>query len=334
MDSGATRRGARLSTLLANVALLVGGFGALFFGAEWLVRGAVRIASAMGVGPVVVGLTLVSLGTSAPELVVGVVAALDNEGGLLLGNVLGSNLANIGLILGATALILPLSVAERVISRDVPIMVLITVLAIPLLLDNTVDRGDGVIMLGLLVMYVVFTFWTAEDDATSIRREVDSLAEGGDAGAGPGMVRNLVLVSAGAVGLAVGGKAIVDAATFLAPAMGASTELVGLTVVAVGTSLPELVTSLVAAARKHADIAVGNVVGSNIFNIAGVVGASALVRGYEVAPAILSRQLPAVVILSILVWPVVASAHKVRRLEGVLLLAAYFGFVGWIAVGQ
>ena len=164
MDAEAAHRGTRLSTLLANVVLLVGGFGALYFGAEWLVRGAVRIASSMGVGPVVVGLTLVSLGTSAPELVVGVAAALDNEGGLLLGNVLGSNLANIGLILGATALIMPLSVAERVISRDVPIMVAITVFVIPLVLDGGVDMGDGVIMLTLLVVYVAFTFLTAEDD--------------------------------------------------------------------------------------------------------------------------------------------------------------------------
>ncbi|MYG34502.1 MAG: hypothetical protein F4205_03315, partial [Gemmatimonadetes bacterium] len=159
-------------TTLANVLLLLGGFGALYFGAEWLVRGAARIAAAMGTSPVVVGLTLVSLGTSAPELVVGVIATLNDEGGLLVGNVLGSNLANIGLILGGTALIKPLSVADRVISRDVPIMIVITILAFPFVLDLEVDWGDGLILLALLVAYVSFTFWTEDDEIRDIHEGV------------------------------------------------------------------------------------------------------------------------------------------------------------------
>lgn len=317
--------------LLANVVLLVGGFGALYFGAEWLVRGAARIAAAMGTSPVVVGLTLVSLGTSAPELVVGVFATLNGEGGLLMGNVLGSNLANIGLILGATALITPLAVADRVISRDVPIMVLITIFVFPLVLDLEVDWGDGMIMLLLLVLYVAFTFWSADDEIHSIRQEVGSFAEeAGDGQTGVGWLRNLGLVTAGAVGLGVGGQAIVTAAIFLAQELGASTEFIGLTIVAIGTSLPELVTSLVAAARKQVDIAVGNIVGSNIFNITAVMGVSAVVRGYPVGESIVALQLPAVLILSFLVWPIVASARTVRRFEGLLLLLAYFGFMGWI----
>lgn len=317
-------------TTAANVLLLVGGFGALYFGAEWLVRGAARIASAMGTSPVVVGLTLVSLGTSAPELVVGIVAALDDQGGLLLGNVFGSNLANIGLILGATAVIKPLAVADRVISRDVPIMILITILIYPLVLDRQVDWGDGVILLALLVVYVAFTFWSADTEMASIREEVDSLADEDDPQVGRGMLRNLGVVMVGAAGLGFGGHAIVQAATYLAGVTGASTELIGLTIVAVGTSLPELVTSIVAAARKQADIAVGNIVGSNIFNLAAVLGTSASVRSYPVDQSILARQLPAVLILSLLIWPIVASARRVRRSEGFLLLAAYFGIMGWI----
>ena len=319
-------------TTAAYVLLLVGGFGALYFGAEWLVRGAARIAAAMGTSPVVVGLTLVSLGTSAPELVVGVIATLNGEGGLLMGNVLGSNLANIGLIMGATALIAPLAVADRVISRDVPIMILITIFVFPLVLDLEVDRGDGLIMLVLLVLYVGFTFWSAEDEIQNIRQEVGSLAEDAEEGlAGAGWLRNLGLVAAGAAGLGFGGQAIVASAIYLAEALGASPELIGLTIVAIGTSLPELVTSLVAAARKQADIAVGNIVGSNIFNITAVMGVSAVVRGYPVGDSILALQLPAVLILSVLVWPVVATARTVRRIEGFLLLVAYFGFMGWIA---
>ncbi len=317
--------------MLGYILLLLGGFGALYFGAEWLVRGAARIAAAMGTSPVVVGLTLVSLGTSAPELVVGVIATLNGEGGLLMGNVLGSNLANIGLILGATALVTPLAVADRVINRDVPIMILITIFVFPLVLDLEVDWGDGVIMLVLLVVYVAFTFWTAEDEIQNIRQEVGSLAEETEVGlAAPGWLRNLGLVAAGAAGLGFGGQAIVAAAIYLAEALGASPEFIGLTVVAIGTSLPELVTSIVAAARKETDIAVGNIVGSNIFNITAVMGVSALVRGYPVSESILGLQLPAVLILSVLVWPVVASARTVRRIEGFLLLVAYFGFMGWI----
>ncbi len=324
--------------LFLKILLLVGGFGALYFGAECLVRGAARIASAMGMSPVVIGLTLVSLGTSAPELVVGVTASLTGESGLLVGNVLGSNLANIGLILGATALIRPLKVADRVISRDVPIMIFVTILVFPAVLDGNVDRGDGLILLTLLIVYVAFTFRTAHEDIDDLREDVDSLAEelvegeGEERGEGRRTARNLLLVAVGALGLALGGWSIVDSAVYLAGALGASPEVVGLTVVAIGTSLPELVTSLVAAIRKETDIAVGNVVGSNIFNLAGVLGASALVGSYPVGESLMSAQMPAVLILSVLTWPIVASARTVRRWEGLLLLIGYFVLVGWLTL--
>ena len=312
--------------------LLIGGCGALWFGAEWLVRGAARIATDMGISPVVIGLTLVSLGTSAPELVVGIFAAFKDEAGLLIGNVMGSNLANIGLILGATAVIRPLAVADRVISRDVPIMVLVTILLYPLVLDNTVIMGDGLLLLGVLVVYVAFTFRTADEDMSPLEGVEEDAAEEEEGGEPPGMLANLGLVVLGGVGLAFGGRAIVDGASKLALELGASPELIGLTVVAVGTSLPELVTSVMAAARQQADIAVGNVVGSNIFNLTAVLGASALVGEFPVDPSILTRQLPAVLVVSLLAWPITASARRVGRSEGVLLLVAYFGLMTWITV--
>ena len=319
--------------LVANVLLLIGGFGALWFGAEWLVRGAARIATKMGVSPVVIGLTLVSLGTSAPELVVGVIAAFKDEAGLLIGNVMGSNLANIGLILGATAVISPLAVADRVISRDVPIMVLVTILLYPLVLDNTLVAGDGLLLLGVLIVYVAFTFRTADEDMSPLGDGEDDDAADEEKGDEPrGLLGNLGLVVLGGIGLAFGGGAIVDGASKLALRVGASPELIGLTVVAVGTSLPELVTSLVAAARQQVDIAVGNVVGSNIFNLTAVLGVSALVGEFPVDPSILTRQLPAVLVVSLLAWPITASARRVRRSEGVLLLIAYFGLMIWITV--
>lgn len=322
-----------MSELAVYLVLLLGGFGAIYFGAEWLVRGAARIASTMGISPVVVGLTLVALGTSAPELVVGIFAVLRDDGGLLMGNVLGSNLANIGLILGATALITPLGVADRVITRDMPIMLLITVFVFPLVLDGDVDWGDGVILLALLVLYVGFTFIPIEEEMSGIREEVDSITD--DPGAAPAArkpVGNVGLVLGGVAGLGFGGWATVEGARYLAAELGASTEVIGLTVVAVGTSLPELVTSVVAAARKQPDIAVGNIVGSNIFNLTAVIGASALVGNFPVGESILTFQLPSVLVLSLLLWPVAASARMVRRWEGLLLLAVYVAFAVWISV--
>lgn len=323
-----------MSDLIANILFLVGGFGALYFGAEWLVRGSVRIASEMGISPVVVGLTLVSLGTSAPELVVCIMAAIDGEGNLLAGNILGSNLANIGLILGGTALLRPLSVADRVIGREVPIMILVTVMAFPFVMDGGVSRGDGVVLLALLIVYVAITFVSAEEDAEEILDEVGLARDGDHREPTTHRFADVGLVAAGAIGLGLGGRAIINGATYLVDSYGASEMVIGATVLAIGTSLPELVTSLVAAARKHADIAVGNIIGSNIFNLTAVMGGSALVRGYDFEGTILSTELPAVLLLSLLVWPVTASAHKVRRSEGLLLLLAYGGCMTWIGLAH
>ncbi len=345
-----------MSPLLAHVLLLLGGFGALYFGAEWLIRGAARVASTMGVSPVVVGLTIVSLGTSAPELVVCIVANLDGNGDLLTGNILGSNLANIGLILGATAVIRPLAVPNRVISRDVPIMILVSLFFLPLVMDKELNRGEGIFLLALLVVYVAFTFRTPAEDMKEIlgERGLDEVA--GQPAGRPGktaadfatagesagktgrtdaearLVRDFGLIVAGAAGLGIGGHAIVTGAEYVAGAMGIGGDVMGFTVVAVGTSLPELVTAVVAAARHHGDIAVGNIVGSNIFNLTAVAGATAAMSSFEINSEVLNTELGAVVVLSILIWPIVASAKRVRRAEGLLLILAYVGFMGWLAL--
>ena len=206
------------------------------------------MASTMGISPMVVGLTLVSLGTSAPELVVCVFATFDGQGSLLIGNVLGSNLANIGLILGATAMIRPLDVAERVIAREVPIMIVLTIVVYPLVLDLELTRGEGGILLFLLAVYIAFTFTTAEDEVKVILEEVGGLTdEIPQEEQGRVSLRDVGLVLVGAMALGIGGRAIVNGASYLAAAFGASELVIGLTVVALGTSLPELVTSVVAA---------------------------------------------------------------------------------------
>lgn len=317
------------SEFISHLLLLLGGFGALYFGAEWLVRGAARIATYYGVSPVVVGLTLVSLGTSAPELVVCVMASLRGEGSLVAGNILGSNLANIGLILGATALIRPLSVADRVISREVPIMIVITLFVWPLLLDGDVSQYEGWGLLLLLAVYIAFTFMTGEEEIEEIVGEVEDLA----AEEGPNLLRNLGLVVVGGAGLGLGGWAIVGGAQYLTEVFGISESVVGFTIVAVGTSLPELITSVVAAARRQADIAVGNVVGSNIFNLTAVMGGASIVRGFDLERKVLVLEFPSVLLLSVMLWPVVTTAKEVRRGEGICLLLAYVGFVVWISRG-
>lgn len=321
-----------MNELVFYLLLLVGGFGALYFGAEWLVRGAARVATHFGVSPIVVGLTLVSLGTSAPELVVCVLASVRGDGGLVAGNILGSNLANIGLILGATALISPLAVANRVISREVPIMIVITLFAFPLLLDQQVSRGEGLVLLLLLVVYVAFTFMTGDDEIKEILHEVEDLAA--EPEEGPRLVRNLALVMAGAAGLGLGGWAIVAGAEYLTLVFGLSESLVGFTIVALGTSLPELITSVVAAVRRQADIAVGNVVGSNIFNLTAVMGGAAAARPFDLDEKVLELEFWAVLLLSVVLWPVVTTAREVRRGEGVFLLLAYLGFVIGLSLGQ
>src|SRR5688572_6134790 len=258
--------------------MLAGGIAGLYFGAELLVKGAAGLARAMGMAPLVVGLTVVAYGTSAPELVVSLVAALENQSAIVLGNVVGSNIANLGLILGITALIAPPPVEASLIRREVPIMIAAAA-AIPLLLlDRQVGRIEG----GLLVLgALAFTWWTLRaikrpDSNQELAEEMrDEVAR--DAGGGS----RLKLAGMTIAGLGVligGGKLFVDGASALAIQLGMSERLVGLTIVAVGTSLPELAASLVAAMRGHSALAVGNVVGSNIFNVLFILGVTGTIH--------------------------------------------------------
>lgn len=318
-----------MSPFLTNSLLLVTGVAILFFGAEWLVRGAARLAAALGVSPIVVGLTVVSLGTSAPEMVVSLTAALRGNSDLAMGNVMGSNLANIGLILGLTALIRPMQVSARVVTREVPIMLAITALLYPLAWDLELGLGDGLILLTVLATYLLFVNRFAGEEASEVLGEYEEFARS-ETHLQRVSFRDMGLVLAGCVGLVLGGRAIVNSAEFLGPALGVPDILMGLTVVAIGTSLPELATSLVAALREEADIAVGNIIGSNIFNVAAILGTTAVVTPITVAPAVLREELPAVLILSFAVLPVTWNAFRVRRWEGAILLSGYIGIGIWL----
>ena len=323
-SGGATDEVGPVSQLVIDVGALVVGIGVLYFGAEWLVRGAAHMAASLGISPIVVGLTVVSFGTSAPELVVCVVAALEGRPALATGNVLGSNLANIGLILGVTAMIAPLSVQRRVVTREMPIMLLITLALFPLLWDMTLGRGDGIILIVALAAYLVSAFRTVGEKAPEILGEVQGLIEEGDAPP-PLRLKDFGLVVAGCLGLVVGGYSIVEGAVGVGTTLGISEVVIGLTVVAIGTSLPELATSVVAAIRQEADIAVGNVIGSNIFNLAGILGITSIITPIPIQRTVLTHELVAVTLMSLALFPLVRLGWRLRRWEGAILLIGYLG---------
>jgi cation:H+ antiporter len=321
--------------LILEILLLLAGFAALYFGADWMVRGAARLESSLGLSPIVIGLTVVSLGTSAPELVVAVLAAIKGSGDLAVGNVLGSNLANIGLILGATAIVSPLVVVERVVRREIPIMIFLTLLLFPLVMDLRVDRLEGILLCTLLATYLSYVFHQGKKAPPGLVSPYSRLAVDQKKVARKAALLDLGLLVVGIFGLVLGGEAIVESATYLARTFGVSEMSIGLTLVAIGTSLPELATSLMAAFRRHTDIAVGNVIGSNIFNITGVLGVAGVVEPISVARGVLHTEFPAVLALSVtvLVVPLLSrrgGRFQIRRIGGAALLGAYLALGYWV----
>ena len=319
-----------MSGLMPNLAVLISGIVVLYFGAVWLVRGASRLASSLGVSPIVVGLTIVSLGTSAPELVVCLVAALQGNPGLAIGNVMGSNLANIGLILGLTSLVHPLEVKHRVVWREMPVMLLITFAIYPIAFDRVLSRTDGFMLLLVLLAYLVWVFRSGHpEEIKSSQGPRDSMATP-EGAASLLNLKDIGQVALGSAFLVLGGYCIVKGAVEVASALGLSEVIIGLTVVAIGTSLPELATSLVAAMRQEVDIAVGNIIGSNIFNLTAIFGTTAIVRPIMIPETVLSRELAGVVFMSLLLLPILRNGWQIKRWEGALLLTAYIGMGWWL----
>jgi cation:H+ antiporter len=301
----------------------------LLGGGELLVRGAATLARCMGISPLVVGLTIVSFGTSAPELAVNVAAAWRHAGDIAFGNIMGSNMANVGLIVAATALIKPLAVSSRIVVREIPMMIFVTLVAVVFALDYLItgepglyDRADGVVLLMLLGVFLYYTVGDAIQD-----RDHDVATPALD----QTTRTSVLLILGGSVALVVGAELTVDGGVGLARAMGISEVLVGLTVVAVGTSLPELAASVMAAYRGHPDIAIGNVVGSNIFNLALVLGVASILSPIPVPEGGLG-DLAAVVVLCFVLWATTfAKPPRIVRLEGILLLAIYLIYITWRA---
>ncbi len=315
---------------MLSTALLLGlGLTLLYFGAEYLVRGSSSLALRLGLSPLVVGLTVVAFGTSSPELVVSLKAAYAGQGDISVGNVVGSNICNIGLILGLCALIVPIKVASQIIRLDTPIMLGVTGLGVAMLYDGRVSRPEGVLLFLLLLAYITFSVWQAK------RQPADALGEEFTGAIGiskRGVAVDLVLIAGGLLLLIFGARFLVDAAVTIARTLGWSESLIGLTIVALGTSLPELATSLVAALKKEADIAVGNIIGSNIFNLLGILGVTAMVTPLSTG-GIGWADLGVMAAFAVLLWPFCTTGHRLSRPEGAVFLLGYVAYLGWLVRG-
>ena len=306
--------------------LILGGLVLLFFGADWLVKGAVTMALHLGLSPLIVGLTVVALGTSLPEALVSVQASLDNQGGIALGNVIGSNILNIALILGLSALIQPLKVDSHLVKADVPLLVGASFLLMVLLEDFHISRIEGALLLLGIVFYVCGNIMTVKRTSP----EEDKI-EGMEIPEDPSknLLRHIGLLVLGLIALALGSNFLVSGAVDLARIWGLSEALIGLTIVSIGTGTPELATALMAAYRKTADIAIGNAVGSNLFNIMFVVGLAGLVAPMD-ATGINSSDLYVMFGLTILLLPTVWTGLVLDRKEGFLFVAIYVAYIYYL----
>jgi cation:H+ antiporter len=312
------------------------GLVALIVGADLLVRGASRLALSFGISPLVVGLTIVAFGTSAPEMAVSVNAVLDGKGDLSIGNVVGSNIFNVLFILGISALIIPLVVHKQLIRQEVPIMLGASLLLLVLALDGGLSMTDGALLFVLLLVYTVFLIVQSRRESAADRAE--AWPEGGDAAPGSWGSKlwvQLVQIVAGLVGLVLGAEWLVAAAVSFAKAWGVSDLVIGLTVVAAGTSLPEVAASIVAALKGERDIAVGNVVGSSTFNILGCLGLAGLASGsagLAVAQTVMAFDIWVMLAVALACLPVFTTGREIARWEGGVFLLYYIAYVTYLVM--
>jgi cation:H+ antiporter len=319
--------------MLPQIAWFAAGLAALVVGATFLVRGASRLSLALGLSPLVIGLTVVAFGTSAPELAVSVGAAAKGSADIAIGNVVGSNIFNVLFIVGISALVVPLVVDAQIVRQEVPIMIAASLGLVAAAWNGVIGFVDGAVFLAALAAYTAFLVLQARRQSTATRAEYDDEFGGTSRHAPAGAVAGAIArVIAGLALLVAGSRWLVDAAVHFAQAAGVSELVIGLTIVSAGTSLPEVATSLAAAIKGERDIAVGNVVGSNTFNVLGCLGLSALVSpaGLPVAPAVLNFDLWVMVAVALACLPVFLTGHTVARWEGLLFLAAYVAYVAYL----
>lgn len=324
--------------MLGDFVLFLVGLGLLTLGADWMVTGASTVAERWGFSPLVIGLTVVAFGTSAPELMVSGTAAWRSQPGLAVGNVMGSTVANVGLIVGITALIRPIPVHRRLIVRESPLLILVLVVVMALSWNEALGRLDGLAITGGFAVYLYFLVkWGRSGEPVGPPEEPPAREEAPPGESPVAALRRIirgipawVKLVLGLAGLLGGANLMVDAAVALARAFDVPEAVIGATLVAVGTSLPELASTVAAAVRDLGEIAVGNVVGSNVFNLGLVLGAAALIRPLELSPgAVVELVMPALLFCLALI-PLAYTGGRVNRWEGGALLLTYIGFVAWV----
>ncbi len=315
--------------MILTIGLLVLGFILLIKGADLLVDGSSSVAKKFGVSDLIIGLTVVAFGTSAPELIVNIVSAVQGNSEIAIGNILGSNIANILLILGLTAIIVPLKVQRSTTWREIPFALLAVLMLGAMANDSLIDGaqssfisvGDGIVLLGFFAVFMYYIFGSTKKNVQEHGDEDINTKK-------HSVIKSIVLIISGLAGLVVGGKWVVDSAIVLATSWGMSESVIGLTVVAVGTSLPELATSIAAALKGKADIAIGNVVGSNIFNIFWILGVTSLISPLPFL-ATSNIDILATILATILlfVWMFIGKKHHLKRWQGVVFVLLYVVYV-------
>jgi cation:H+ antiporter len=309
------------------------GFVLLYFGAEWLVKGSSSLARSLGVTPIVIGLTVVAFGTSAPELVVSLISSIQGKSMIAVGNVVGSNICNIALVLGISAVFNPIKSDPSVIRRDIPIMLGISLYLLVLTWNSTLGRIEGATLFAGIIIYTFFNYYQAKKD-TGDAAEIESELE--DIGFIASRPKQIILIALGIAGVVGGAQIVVENAVKIMTILGVDEKFIGLTIVAFGTSLPELATSVVAAMRGEMDISIGNLVGSNVFNIMSVLGAASLVRPIPIPGGFFESGLwidyLVMLFTSFLPWLMMRKNFTVQRKDGAILLACYLGYLTYLIV--
>lgn len=313
-----------------DILIFLSGLGLLIIGAEALVRGASRISLRLGISPLVIGLTVVAFGTSAPELAVSIKSAMSGQSSIALGNVVGSNVFNVLFILGLSALVAPLVVKLQLVRLDVPLMIAVSVIVLLLSLDGRLGRLDGLLLVVLLALYLLFLAYLTRRDRRVREGELDKLDPLRPKQTS--WIGNAVLIAGGLGLLVLGSRWLVGAAVSIAEALHVSELVIGLTIVAAGTSLPEVVTSVIASLKGQRDIAVGNVVGSNLFNLMAVLGFSSVAApdGIEVSHSVITFDFPIMIVVAFACLPIFFTGGRISRWEGALLLAYYAAYTSYL----
>ncbi|MBT8372914.1 MAG: calcium/sodium antiporter [Deltaproteobacteria bacterium] len=319
--------------MLIYIALCLVGFVLLYFGAEWLVKGSSSLARSLGVTPIVIGLTVVAFGTSAPELVVSLISSIQAKSMIAVGNVVGSNICNIALVLGLSAIFNPIKSDPSVVRRDIPIMLGISVYLLLLTLNSNLGRIEGATLFAGIIAYTFFNYYLAKKE-TAGAADIESELE--EIGFIASRSKQILLILVGIAGVVGGAQIVVDNAVKIMTVLGVSEKFIGLTIVAFGTSLPELATSVVAAIRGEMDISIGNLVGSNVFNIMSVLGAASLVRPIPIPGGFFGSGLwidyLVMLFTSFLPWLMMRKNFAVSRGNGFVLLACYIGYLAYLIV--